>query len=88
MWTVVALLFLIAAFMFLCFWLIGKVSMKLELVVALDVFMMALLLAAWLPDLWLLNPLLALDDLLVIAGIMLMSIYRLIDAKKAQDREI
>lgn len=88
MWTVVALLFLIAAFMFLCFWLIGKVSMKLELVVALDVFMMALLLAAWLPDLWLLNPLLAFDDLLVIAGIMSMSIYRLIDAKKAQDREI
>ena len=88
MWTVAALLFLMAAFMFLCFWLIGKVSMKLELIVALDVFMMALILAAWLPDLWRLNPLLGIDDLLVIIGIMSMSIYRLIDAKATQDEKI
>ena len=85
---VVAFLFLIAAFVFLCFLLLGKANLWIELIVALDVFGMAILLAAWVSDLWQMNPLLAMNDILVIISITSMAIVRLVDAKKEHDKTI
>ena len=85
---VAAFLILIATFIFLCFLLLGKANIWIELIVALDVFGMAILLAAWVPDLWQMNPLLAMNDILVIIGITSMSVVRLVDAKKEHDKTI